>query len=554
MNTFTFNISLSILNHLGRNLYRSFITVLGEAISNSWDADAEHVYINIDRKNNTLIIKDDGQGMTGEDFQNKFLKIGYSKRKSNATHTEKKKRPYIGRKGIGKLALLSCAKRITVITKTDTTALVAGTIDNSGLDKAIKDDLSPNEYKLGVPSEEVVEKYSQNLEHGTIIIFEEVNEGIRNRIEYLRKLIALYFRFSLLDDSFHIYLNDQEITIKELNDLANKTQFLWIINESSDPYVTQMLAESSELKRQSIIRFKAYAVSGFIASAKTPSALKIKDTDEKVSIDLFVNGRLREKDILKHIPTTRIVESYLYGQIHFDELDDSNDRFTSSRESVVSDDPKFNDFLKSLEPLLRNILNEWDKWRVEINQEGDSENTTSMTRRERKSRELYGAVIDDFKPKKTSSKEQSRVDIWLRELATDASFNFASYAECFVAENLLRNYIEEKSIAIPTKIANQISKWEENAEKYKEKANINFEIRAKNTKLSYCAMENLAEVIDPEKDKIAISSNFHRDATNYKPVRDALAHTALLTENAKKQLNLTFENIKARVKKLMSEV
>ncbi len=42
---FTFEISLSVLNHLGRNLYRSFATVLGEAISNAWDADAIKVYI-----------------------------------------------------------------------------------------------------------------------------------------------------------------------------------------------------------------------------------------------------------------------------------------------------------------------------------------------------------------------------------------------------------------------------------------------------------------------------------------------------------------------------
>lgn len=43
---FKFNISLSVLNHLGRNLYRNIITVLGEAISNSWDADANNVWIN----------------------------------------------------------------------------------------------------------------------------------------------------------------------------------------------------------------------------------------------------------------------------------------------------------------------------------------------------------------------------------------------------------------------------------------------------------------------------------------------------------------------------
>lgn len=83
MRTYTFNISLSILNHLGRNLYRSFITVLGEAISNSWDADATNVSISIDREQNTLIITDDGVGMDSESFQNKFLKIWLIKHRSS---------------------------------------------------------------------------------------------------------------------------------------------------------------------------------------------------------------------------------------------------------------------------------------------------------------------------------------------------------------------------------------------------------------------------------------------------------------------------------------
>ena len=104
---FRFAISLSILNHLGRNLYRNFITVLGEAISNAWDADAKNVWINIDRENSIFSIKDDGTGMSSE---SKFLKIGYSKRSNGKTMTPGK-RPYIGAKGIGKLALLSCAKR-----------------------------------------------------------------------------------------------------------------------------------------------------------------------------------------------------------------------------------------------------------------------------------------------------------------------------------------------------------------------------------------------------------------------------------------------------------
>ena len=74
-----------------------------------------------------------------------------------------------------------------------------------------------------------------------------------------------------------------------------------------------------------------------------------------------MNGRLREKDILKHIPTARVVESYIYGQIHCDDLDDDIDRFTSSRESIVADDAKFKKLLDLLkDKIISKVLNDWD--------------------------------------------------------------------------------------------------------------------------------------------------------------------------------------------------
>src|SRR5712691_9087689 len=145
---FTFEISLSVLNHLGRSLYRSFATVLGEAISNSWDADAKNVQIFVNRNKRSFFIKDDGVGMTADDFQDKFLKIGYSKRK-DGTKSSPAGRPFIGRKGIGKLALLSCADIITVISKVKNENWVGGVIDNSKLDDAITEDLNPQQYPLG---------------------------------------------------------------------------------------------------------------------------------------------------------------------------------------------------------------------------------------------------------------------------------------------------------------------------------------------------------------------------------------------------------------------
>ena len=208
---FTFAISLSILNHLGRNLYRSFVTVLGEAISNSWDAEAEDVNIYVDREKNSFIIKDDGIGMSRDDFQNKFLKIGYSKRKSGETISPGKKRPYIGRKGIGKLALLSCADKITVMSKVAGGDYVGGTIDNTGLDNAINNDLTPDKYKLGKLDPGIFGDYIAGHNKGTLICFENLKEGINKSPDYLRKLLALYFRFSLIDDSFSIFLDDEKI-------------------------------------------------------------------------------------------------------------------------------------------------------------------------------------------------------------------------------------------------------------------------------------------------------------------------------------------------------
>jgi hypothetical protein len=116
-------------------------------------------------------------------------------------------------------------------------------------------------------------------------------------------------------------------------------------------------------------------VLGFVASVEKPRDLKIMTTEERVGIDLFVNGRLRERDILKHIPTARVAESYLYGQIHFDGLDDdAKDRFTSSREGIVADDAKYTDFLERFRKTILKIVEDWDKWRIKHREEGDPEN------------------------------------------------------------------------------------------------------------------------------------------------------------------------------------
>lgn len=548
--SFTFEISLSVLNHLGRNLYRSFGTVLGEAISNAWDADAQNVWIYLDPDKNGFWIKDDGVGMSPDDFQNKFLKIGYSKRKSGKSRS-KKGRPFIGRKGIGKLALLSCAERISIISKAKGGDYTGGTIDNPGLDEAITDDLAPQEYPLSPFDKTAFTKYTKGHHHGTIVRFENLKSGVKHSLNYLSKIIALYFRFSLLDKSFKIFLNDEKITYENLDELAEKTEFLWKIGNFMDPYVSALERSFSKKKGRYEKRriMIAAGITGFIAGVEKPRDLKIMTTEERVGVDLFVNGRLRERDILKHIPTASLVESYLYGQIHFDGLDDESDRFTSSREGIVADDPKYQAFLDKFRKTLLKVVQEWDAWRIKHREEGDSENER-LSKTERASAGLYNAVAKGYESSKLS-KAPDKVDRWVDDLGADARFNFESYAECFISENLVRKYIKEKPVPLSKEAKAQVQLWKGKEAESKKKGNISIEIRRGRSALNYLAMNDLAYLVDKTKDRNKEPS-LTRDADQFKPIRDALAHTALLTDEAKVKLKTVRDNIKARVKTLLS--
>lgn len=544
---FTFNISLSVLNHLGRNLYRNLITVIGEAISNSWDADAQNVWITIDRENGNMIIQDDGDGMSGEEFQDKFLKIGYSKRK-NEKYKSDSGRPYIGRKGIGKLALLSCAEKIQVATKKLNGEVVGGVIDNSALDEAIKDDLNSQDYTLDELDVRIIE-LAKSKPKGTVIYFEKVSNGIINTIEYIQTAIALYFRFALIDNKFNIYLNGEPIDEKKLKKLAEQTQFVWKINDISDPFLDLLNEKVAILNKNSKINIK-----GYIASVERPSNLKIRGTQEKVTIDLFVNGRLREKDILRHVPTARIVENYVYGQIHFDDLDlgNSKDVFTSSREGVIAEEPEFKSFLEEFERIFKEIIEEWDDLRRASGDDGDPDNS-KITPKARKAQELFNTTLKDMNQKEKFIKKDSVIEGWINKLSEEAQFNIPSYAECFVSENLLREYVKYKKIPLRQDDIEDAQRWKDREEKTKGEANISYDIRQCGDDLYYLDMDHLAYLVDGGRD-VHKETSLARSAKVYKPIRNAVGHTSMITKTAKINLTLEYENIKARLAKLLKGI
>ncbi|MCC2602551.1 ATP-binding protein [Sphingopyxis yananensis] len=549
---FRFAISLSVLNHLGRNLYRNFITVLGEAISNSWDADARNVWINIDRDHQKFTVVDDGKGMDQNAFQNKFLKIGYSKRKEGGGQSESG-RPFIGAKGIGKLALLSCARIVTIKSKAIGQDPIGGRIDNGGLDAAITNDLVPDEYPLEIPDEKLTDPNYEASKSGTLIVFEDTEALSRVTVEQVRTLIAMNFRFSLIDKNFSIWVNGEEITISDLNQLAESTQFLWTINSFTDDFLKTCV----NIKRNESAPETTLRITGYFATVEKPSDLKIRGrgNDERATVDLFVNGRLREKNLIRHFPTQRIVESYLYGQIHFDEMDgDGDSPFTSSREGVVDGNPQYRsliDYLK--QEMLPRVIDQWDKFRLEINKPGDSENTKRKSKRDRSAADLVSAVAEDYKIPDANKVTQDKVDKWVNDLHPDAEFNTSAYVDCYLSENLVRKYIIDANKPLSNGVQKEADSWKSKEVDRKNEAGISYDIRRSTTDLSYLGMDALAVTAEGSKPNNNTPSLW-KDAITFRPIRNAVGHTGLLTDTAKTQLSLTLTNIKARIKTLLKNI
>ena len=98
-----------VIDHLGIKMYQKPVDVISEFVANAWDADSEVVEIKIE--NNVIKIIDRGIGMTFKQCQDFFLTVGRDRRKELAKEvSEEKKRPILGRKGIGKFSGFGIAK------------------------------------------------------------------------------------------------------------------------------------------------------------------------------------------------------------------------------------------------------------------------------------------------------------------------------------------------------------------------------------------------------------------------------------------------------------
>jgi hypothetical protein len=106
---------------LGRQQIAGIPSAISELFKNAHDAYAQQVRIDYLEKEDLFMIRDDGYGMTMNDFENKWLALGTDSRITEsyvpAGIAKKKKRKILGEKGIGRLSIAVVGPAVLVVTR-----------------------------------------------------------------------------------------------------------------------------------------------------------------------------------------------------------------------------------------------------------------------------------------------------------------------------------------------------------------------------------------------------------------------------------------------------
>ena len=343
-NGFFMEFDSNTIDHLGIKLYSQFPPVLAELVSNAYDAEASKVDIIINRDLNKITVRDNGVGMTHDEINEAYLRIGRNRRIATGTDKSKNgKRAVTGKKGLGKLAIFGIAKTITISSVSD------------GYKNSLK--LNYDKLKVSVPpyQPEVILEYEKCDEStGTEIIIEDFSISITDTDKLL---IGLAKRFNFFDSEFQVLISDGtaepvNVTRSIYTDTI-KNQFKWefpkdFVNEINDKVAFQYL------NKKGII--------GQIFTASTP----LRKMDQ--GFNIYARGKIAAQNIFFNERSNDNFNQYVYGYFDIDFIDksDNEDLIGTARQSILwEQNEEIKQIREYLDELVKTIGNEWRKKRAE---------------------------------------------------------------------------------------------------------------------------------------------------------------------------------------------
>lgn len=108
---------------LGRQQIAGIPTAISELFKNAHDAYADHAEVDFWRADGLLVLRDDGVGMSRDDFQRRWLTLGTESKVGAGglarppVDPSKGRRPVLGEKGIGRLAIAAVGPQVLVLTR-----------------------------------------------------------------------------------------------------------------------------------------------------------------------------------------------------------------------------------------------------------------------------------------------------------------------------------------------------------------------------------------------------------------------------------------------------
>lgn len=358
---YTMTITLNVLNHLGINLYSNVPSVLSEIVANSWDADAKSVSISIDTDRRIINIIDDGSGMDIHDINSKYLSVGYAKREEGK-ESPLFHRPYMGRKGIGKLSMFSIAKTVQIVTKKNG-HLSSFEMDIDDIAAAISDE----EFSYH-PKDLNITEDTDIGESGTKIVLSNLKRNVSSITpEYVKKRVAR--RFSIIEDKFlfAVTVNGEKVTIED-RDYLSRLEYVWVYGDQPDVFTKYTHCIKKTQPRNNIISIEGndYKIEGWIGTAYSSGALS-DGNDNLNKIVILSRGKVGQEDILSEFSEGGLYSKYLIGEIQADFFDDDSldDMATSSRQEFRHDDVRYQALIGFIRNELKQIQSEWTNFRNE---------------------------------------------------------------------------------------------------------------------------------------------------------------------------------------------
>ncbi len=374
------SISLNVLNHLGIGLYSHIPPVLSEIVANAWDADATKVKITINECNGTISICDNGIGMSERDINERYLRVGYNRRSSEGTTTPIRRRPVMGRKGIGKLSVFSIAKTVEIHSakegKRHGLVMNADAIQEKIKEEANATDEENPETKDFNYYPDVVDEKDIDIRTGTLIVLRDLHTDINRTTSHLRRRLARRFSVIGAMHEFQVFVGEEEVTPTD-REFFNYLEFMWYFGNESSEYLErtgEKLSKATKLCNV-VDPAEGYRITGWIATVDERKNFKEYE-DNINAIVIFARGKSVQDDILSSYQEGGIYSKYLIGEIQADFLDvnEEPDIITSNRQNVRQDAERYRKLRKFIWKQLKTIQSDWADLRKEASIQRATEN------------------------------------------------------------------------------------------------------------------------------------------------------------------------------------